>query len=352
MVPVEGAVVVGAAVPSLVSCGLSPDADLVYRTLVTFGAGCAVELARGLGLPRRRVLDALDELAAWDAASLAPAARPETAVWRAHPPATVVPSLRHSRARPRARTGAAPMRGDHAPPELASLALGDGLRHLPTRAAARTRMAELVAMTRREHLAMNPEPAFEPQATQSAAPLDRVLLSRGVRMRVLGVQPTDLDPLAPHGRRPPEKMPDYRRMPAVPMKLIVVDRTVALFPVDPGDFGRGYLEVAQRPVVDALVSLFERNWDVASTPPAEPGLPPLSPRERALVALLAAGHTDETAARQIQVSSRSVTNILRVLMDRLGVQNRFQLGLTLGALYAVTPPRGPATTTTEGKENP
>ncbi|GLH99995.1 helix-turn-helix transcriptional regulator [Phytohabitans aurantiacus] len=350
MVLGAGTVVVGAAVPSLVSCGLSPDADLVYRTLVTFGAGCAVELARGLGLPRRRVLDALDELADRNAASLAPAARPETAVWRAHPPATVVPALRHSRARPQARASAAPSRPDRVLPELVSLALGEGLRHLPTRAAARTRMAELVGMTRCEHLAMNPEPAFEPQATQSAAPLDRILLSRGVRMRVLGVHPADLDPLAPHGRRPPEKMPDYRRMPAVPMKLIVVDRTVALFPVDPGDFGRGYLEVAQRPVVDALVSLFERNWDVASTPPAERGLPPLSPREWALVSLLAAGHTDESAARHLQVSSRSVTNILRALMDRLGVQNRFQLGLVLGALYAVRPPYSTAPTTTEGKE--
>lgn len=351
MVPGQGTVVIGAGVPSLVSCGLSPDADLVYRTLVTFGAGRAAELARGLGLPRRRVLDALDELAACDAASLAPAARPETAVWRAHPPAMVVPALRHSRARRHSRTGGPPIRADRVLPELASLALGEGLCHLPTRAAARHRMAELVTMTRREHLAMNPEPAFEPQATQSAAPLDRVLLSRGVRMRVLGVHPAELDPLAPHGRRPPEKMPDYRRMASVPMKLIVVDRTVALFPVDPGDFGRGYLEVAQRPVVDALVSLFERNWDVASTPPAQPGPPPLSPRERVLVELLAAGHTDESAARQIQVSSRSVTNILRVLMDRLGVQNRFQLGLTLGALYAVRPPHGPAPTTTEGEES-
>ncbi|GAA4473364.1 helix-turn-helix transcriptional regulator [Phytohabitans houttuyneae] len=341
MVPEAGTVVVGAAVPSLVSCGLSPDADLVYRTLVTFGAECAAQLARALGLPRQRVLDALDELSAWDAAYLAPAARPDTAVWRAHPPDTVVPALRHSAARPRARHDAARMSAGSTAPELASLTLGDGLRHLPTREAARSRMAELVTMTRGEHLAMNPEPAFEQQATQAAAPLDRVLLGRGVRMRVLGVHPADLDPLAPHGRRPSEKMPDYRRMPVVPMKLIVVDRTVALFPVDPGDFGRGYLEVAQQPVVDALVSLFERNWDVAS-PPAKPVPPPLSARERALVALLAAGHTDETAARQIRVTSRTVTNTLRALMDRLGVQNRFQLGLALGALYAVTPPLTPS----------
>jgi LuxR family transcriptional regulator of spore coat protein len=64
----------------------------------------------------------------------------------------------------------------------------------------------------------------------------------------------------------------------------------------------------------------------------EPGLPKitLSDRERELIALLAAGHTDVTAAEQLNISARSVTNILRSLMDRVGVENRFQLGLALG----------------------
>lgn len=342
----QAAVVVGAAVPSLVSCGLSPDADLAYRTLVTYGAVPAGELARELGLPRRRVVDALDELAARDAASPRPAVRRETAVWRARPPAEVLPALR--RGRPRARTGAAPAPADRAVPDLLGFPLGDGLRHLPSRAAARCRMAELVATARHEHLAMNTERSFEQEATRSAAPLDRELLSRGVRMRVLGLHPADLDPLVPHGRRPPERMPDYRQTAAVPMKLIVVDRLVALFPVDPHDFGRGYLEVAQQPVVGALVSLFERHWNLAPLPRTWACPTPLSPREERLIALLAAGHTDETAARHLRISSRSVTGILRALMDRLGVQNRFQLGLALGALYAVAPL--PAATTTDSEE--
>lgn len=58
----------------------------------------------------------------------------------------------------------------------------------------------------------------------------------------------------------------------------------------------------------------------------------LSGRERELVSLLAEGHTDVSAAEQLNISARSVTNILRRLMDRLGVENRFQLGLALGFL--------------------
>jgi DNA-binding NarL/FixJ family response regulator len=55
-------------------------------------------------------------------------------------------------------------------------------------------------------------------------------------------------------------------------------------------------------------------------------------REKALVELLAAGHTDASAARRLGVSPRTVSYTLQALMDRLKVENRFQLGLALGTL--------------------
>ena len=71
----------------------------------------------------------------------------------------------------------------------------------------------------------------------------------------------------------------------------------------------------------------------------------LTGRERELIALLAEGHTDVSAAEQMQISPRSVTNILRNLMDRLGVENRFQLGLSLGfQRKAHVPPPDPTAT--------
>jgi DNA-binding CsgD family transcriptional regulator len=71
----------------------------------------------------------------------------------------------------------------------------------------------------------------------------------------------------------------------------------------------------------------------------------LSARERDLVSLLAQGHTDLSAAAILHISPRSVTNILRNLMDRLGVENRFQLGLALGFLRKANVP-----TATAGKD--
>ena len=66
----------------------------------------------------------------------------------------------------------------------------------------------------------------------------------------------------------------------------------------------------------------------------------LTTRERELISLLAEGHTDVSAAEHLDISPRSVTNILRSLMDRLGVENRFQLGLALGFLRKAHVPAG------------
>ncbi|MEJ3750207.1 helix-turn-helix transcriptional regulator [Actinomycetes bacterium KLBMP 9797] len=338
------AVVVGPPVPSLVHWGRSADADLIYRTLVMFGPGTAGDLERELGLPRRRVAAALEELVSIGAITTRSAESRRRTVWVAEAPVKVIEALRRRRV-----PSGGPAGGSHepgaVPDHLSDDLLGPaaGLRHLRTRALTRIRLAELTAVTSQERLAMNPEPVFDADAARAGVTMDRLMLSRGVPMRVLGVQHGDPDPLLNYGRRPAETRPDYRVTSTVPMKLIVVDRKIALFPVDPGNLERGYLEVAQEPVVAALVSLFERHWESARDP-WEWAVPTiaLAPRERALIKLLAQGHTDPSAARKLHISTRTVSTIMRGLMDRLGVDNRFQLGLALGALRAAEPgPRTP-----------
>ncbi len=65
----------------------------------------------------------------------------------------------------------------------------------------------------------------------------------------------------------------------------------------------------------------------------------MTPREEAIVALLAQGHTDNVVAERLGLGQRTITYSLRALMDRLGVDNRFQLGLVLGAANAAAPPQ-------------
>ncbi|MEU7424574.1 LuxR C-terminal-related transcriptional regulator [Streptomyces sp. NPDC040750] len=67
-----------------------------------------------------------------------------------------------------------------------------------------------------------------------------------------------------------------------------------------------------------------------TSPPYGPG-ETVEDRHERLIALLATGHTDASAARQLGVSRRTVTYMLRSMMDELGINNRFQLGIAVGA---------------------
>jgi DNA-binding CsgD family transcriptional regulator len=200
----------------------------------------------------------------------------------------------------------------------------------PSREATRARGARLAKVERHEHLTINNEPVISAESMSAAQPVDRRLAARGVRLRVIDRE------RPPHPGDTP--LGPVRHVAAPPVKLMVFDRKVALFPADPLDLERGYLEVADERFVAALCALFERLWAQGRDPFHQEVVPiELSPRENALVGLLAVGHTDQTAADELGLSPRTVAYTMRALMDRLGVQNRFQLALALGAAGAVRP---------------
>jgi DNA-binding CsgD family transcriptional regulator len=329
-----------AAVPSLTRWGLSSDADLVYRLLHTYGSRSASDASRELGMPAPRIADALEELRV--AAAVRAVAGRVGRVWAAGPPAEVLAQLRRRRlviADPAAQALSHLRVVAGLPLSALSQAPGGQLRRLRSREHARERIAALVAVEQQEHLAMNPEQSFSADATAAALPLDRTLLTRGVKFRSIGLPPPDGDRLFAFGAEALRLGARYREAAEVPLKLLVFDRRVALIPVDPADLGRGAIEISAPGVVEALVRLFDARWATAADP-ARTGVPriELTGRERALVSLLAEGHTDVSAAAALRISPRSVAYALRALMDKLGVDNRFQLGIALGALDIVSPP--------------
>jgi DNA-binding CsgD family transcriptional regulator/DNA-binding Lrp family transcriptional regulator len=237
----------GSALPSLVRWGLSPDADLVYRTIVSLDAAREGQLAHELGMAHERVRSAVRELA--DAGAIRrissiPRHAPKAtgrAVWAACQPNQFVRQL-HVRAHP----------------------------------------VPLV-----QPLVSTPQPV--PPGASLAAPVPGDDITGA--LRETSRSSPDSQPVA--GRPVGRQRQTVERQPAA----------------GPGDDG--------------------------------PRLA-LTARERAIVELLAQGHTDETAARALALSRRTVGYALGGLMSRLGVDNRFQLGLALGALRAATPrPRTP-----------
>ncbi|GIG88196.1 helix-turn-helix transcriptional regulator [Plantactinospora endophytica] len=333
-----GVLTVGQAVPLLVRWGVSADADLVYRCLVSFGDRSAGAAAASLGLAVRRVRVALDELK--DAGLAGRTGQPsgvgaDAVRWQAVPVDVAVTALQQRALR---RVGPVPDTG----PGLVRTGADRpfAARRLPDREATRRRIAELVAVERAEHLSMNPEEVFSTDALAIAAPMDIALLKRRIRLRSLGRAPADGDRSSRHATEFARLGGEYREAPRLPHKLMIFDRRVTLLAVDPLGLHQGTWEIVEPTAVESFVSLFVRHWTEA-TDPRRNGVPEvvLTPREKAVVALLAEGHTDTSVAQALGMSTRSVTYALRSLMDRLGVDNRFQLGLALGAMQVASPPK-------------
>jgi DNA-binding CsgD family transcriptional regulator len=152
--------------------------------------------------------------------------------------------------------------------------------------------------------------------------VDRANLRRGVRYRVL-VPPAGLATDGPHTG--PGTMPhgaQIRRPPGPVAEVTVIDRAVALLPAG---HAAGLATFRLPAVVEAVVTQFDRWWSAAAPEPAA-GVA-LGERERHLLALLAAGLTDESAAARLGVSVRTVRRTMSAIMDRLGARSRFEAGL-------------------------
>lgn len=126
---------------------------------------------------------------------------------------------------------------------------------------------------------------------------------------------------------------EARSAPRLPMKMVIVDREVAILPA-PGDgFAghRGSVLVRPSPLLDGLIALFEQFWatglplaPVAGSTDARGS--ELGDADVRLLTLLLSGMTDEGIARQLGLGRRTVLRRARALMDRAGAATRMQLG--------------------------
>ena len=128
-----------------------------------------------------------------------------------------------------------------------------------------------------------------------------------------------------------------RVLKGVPLKLVVADDDTALVIVRTDEASwRGSMLVRRSPLLDSLTVLFETLWrlsvplhrpepELGSRPDQRVDQPVL--RDRQVLMMLAGGATDETIARQLGVSSRTVERRVRALLDRLGAETRFQAGV-------------------------
>jgi DNA-binding CsgD family transcriptional regulator len=217
--------------------------------------------------------------------------------------------------------------------------------------------------SRLEHRATTDFVAFDrpPYVVASNESTQRVALGRGVRWRaVYTVASISADGSWQGVHRLGADGEEARITHDLPVKLAVADRRVALVSIGHDPDRPEALVTESEPLVAALYDLFEARWRSALPVPGTPGagraavdwasvaarlaaasgtatpsrdqearlaLRPPTPAERDLLALVAAGATDEVIAGQLGISSRTLRRRLHALFDELGASNRFHAGV-------------------------
>jgi DNA-binding CsgD family transcriptional regulator/DNA-binding MarR family transcriptional regulator len=201
-------------------------------------------------------------------------------------------------------------------------------------AALRERLRDMQNSAQEEILwfcRVNPIAMSGPENAEEGAALARGIRYRAIYERALVEQPGELPSIAAAVRRGEQA----RVVESLPVRLAIVDRSVAICPLVPDrerDLGEPTAALIRRSeLLDALVALFEGVWDRASPLlDDDPDGEGPAEAERLLLSLLVAGFPDKSIASQLGVSKRTVQRRFERLMAAVGVDTRTGLAFEAG----------------------
>lgn len=297
--------------------GISSADETVYRTLLGLPQATVAELSRRLDRDVRRSLATLEQLGLVSRLAGRPArlvaARPDVAI-------DVLVSRRREelgRVQLDARALMAEMSTDeqHRSDRIVEVIVG--------RQAIATRFEQLLQGTTRELLVLD-RPPYVSDARRSDDTV-RTMLRRHLTVRGIYAPESLEQPGALEEAHAAAAAGEQSRVhPEVPMKLAIADRALALLPMAVDDMIDSAIGIHPSALLDALVQLFELLWHsaipIVATPPSEVSDPPL-------LTLLAAGAKDDAIARQLAISTRTVSRRVAELLEVLQARTRFQAGI-------------------------
>ncbi|MER7682838.1 MULTISPECIES: helix-turn-helix domain-containing protein [unclassified Streptomyces] len=312
----------------LSTLGISEFDEQVYRVCLTGSDRTAAEIAESLGSTVGRVRRSVARLL-----ELGMLRREGHGQYRPVSPHT---ALRALLARRRAETEAAFTSVWGTVDDLADEYRARRLREDPTglvevitgEAEITQRVAELMQSVRTHFWVLDRPPYLGPYSTELEEELTMDLLGRGVDIRSV---------YTPEALAQPERFElithlagigeQARILPALPFRLRIMDRRVALVALVPGRYDR-IAVVHQSGLLDALLELFDSYWQRAqplgTTAPATPDGP--SAQDLLLLKMMQAGYKDQAIARQLGTSARTVTRRIATIASGLGLETRFQVG--------------------------
>ncbi|MET8911746.1 helix-turn-helix domain-containing protein [Micromonospora sp. NPDC004551] len=306
--------------------GLSDVTERAYLALVQGGPPHREKLAARLGIDVDTVDSALDELAGLGLVEL-DGERPLPL-----PPRLTLEVLaeQHLRAAAAAREGSEVLGrlwAEQTP-------LPDYLEVLTTTDSTAAAQEKLHREVRTQVMALSVGPVGSGAPQLAQAPGSTEAMHRGVTYRVV---------YSTHILRQPTAMAlvheaisageSARVFPNVPCNLTIADSRWALLTAPmPGAERLHGLVILGGGFLDTMIGIFESFWalgvPISAMPmDAAPDGDGTSEPNRHLLTLLGAGLTDESIARELDVSKRTVTRRIAALQNSLGARSRFQLGV-------------------------
>ena len=214
---------------------------------------------------------------------------------------------------------------ERAPSDLVQLIRGHG--------AVAQRLTQALLTAEHDVIALGKEPLAKPSDDYTELKLS--LLSRGVRTRTV-YEVSALSVLSEFLARVTPAGEESRVAQELPMRLIIVDHSVGLTPLDTNKWDQ-WLVVSASPLLDALIAVFDTSWERArpilsaqddagsDSARALPAALPVATRQ--VIMLLAAGLRDKTIGEHLGMNVRTVERHVTRAMELLGARTRFEAGI-------------------------
>lgn len=317
----------GDLAPHLSRLGLPDDEIQAYLFLLRTGPSTAEDIAAGT---ERAAPGMRAAVRALTDAGLVGTGGPDGLMFTPVPPASGLEILSRRRASELEQARVATLNAYDTFRRAVSPQRTDDLIEVVTGTAIAQRIQQMELSARSEIRRLESPPYFT-EGHVNNAELEQ--LARGeVTYRVVYARASVEDPARyAHNIQPCVAAGEQARvLPEVPVKLTIVDQqfaTVSL-PVAEADVNRSLLVIHPSSLLSALIGLFEASWRLAV--PLQAGahsLSPVQPIEQRLLGLLAAGANDDSIARQLGISRRTVFRHLQRLMEHAGATSRFQLAV-------------------------
>jgi DNA-binding CsgD family transcriptional regulator/sugar-specific transcriptional regulator TrmB len=323
---------------SLADLGFDPHDEAIYRSLLRDPSATVEQLVAEHGLEAAVVAQACDRLVGFGVLKPDPTGSGFTVPRPAAPIGQLIERreeelLRQYRRASESRFVIEELESLYREPEPLEPS-DQGVERLTGLDEIRNRMEELSFFTRTSVYAIQPGGPQSRESLEASRPLDQRGIRRGVEMRLIheaSVLDDELNraylrDLVMGGTKVRVTDQQLERM-------VIMDGTVAVVPVDPANTGRGALIVRNPGLVAGFLDLFHRAWQDAEELPwlredsEAARAAQISPQDKRILELLASGCTDETSAREVGVSVRHLRRTISRLMAELGATSRFEAGV-------------------------